>query len=138
MLVRENPGTRAEIARLVGETYRFARPQIPKMAAALGLDDPAVDAAFEAANGRPLETIFRETSAPLERLRWAWMRLSAGLEALPPFLTAFALTLIETVGALAGAALIILIGLINVLTVGYLAEASARNGAILYGSAYIG
>ena len=152
VLVPKNPGTRAEIARLIGEAYRFSSARVPKLAKALGLDDPEVQAAFESHHGRPLSTIYRTGIAPGERLRWAWMGFSDRLEALPPFWTAFALTLTETVGAgtlalpvafatvgpTAGAVLLILVGLINVLTVGYLAEASARNGSILYGSAFIG
>ena len=152
VLVPKNPETRAEIARLIGEAYRFSEARVPQMAQALGLDDPEVLAAFESHHGRPLATIYQTGIAPGERLRWAWMGLSARLESLPPFWTAFALTLTETVGAgtlalpvafssvgpMAGAALLILVGLINVLTVGYLAEASARNGSILHGSAFIG
>ncbi len=152
VLVPANPAIRAEIAQLLGKDYRFARSRIPQIAAALGLDDPAVSTAFQDQQGRPLDTIYQTRTAPLEVLRWTWTRFSAALESLPPFWTAFALTLTEVVGAgtlalpiafasvgpLAGGALLLLVGLINVLTVGYLAEASARNGSILYGSAFIG
>lgn len=152
LLVPEKPEIRAEMARILGETYSFSKAQAPKIAAALGLASPEVIAAFDRFHKRPIETIYSDRFAPLETLRWAWLRVGSRLEALPPFWTAFALTLTEIVGAgtlalpiafatigpLAGAGLLILLGLINILTVGYLAEASARNGSILYGSAFIG
>ncbi len=78
--------------------------------------------------------------------------LSSWLKGLSPFWIAFALTLTETVGAgtlalpiafasvgpLAGVALLIVLGLINLLTVSYLAEASARNESVRNGNAFIG
>lgn len=78
--------------------------------------------------------------------------LSTWLNELPPFWIAFALTLTETVGAgtlalpiafasvgpLVGVALLIILGLINLLTVSYLAEASAQNASIRNGNGFIG
>lgn len=78
--------------------------------------------------------------------------LCGWLKDLPPFWIAFALTLTETVGAgtlalpiafasvgpLVGVALLIILGLINLLTVSYLAEASARNPSIRSGNGFIG
>lgn len=74
------------------------------------------------------------------------------LESLPPFWMAYALTVTETVGsgilalpialALVGPApailLLILVGLINVLTVAWIAKAVARTADIRYGGAYLG
>lgn len=85
-------------------------------------------------------------------LRLAWAKLSDRIENLPPFWTAFALTLTETVGAgtlalpiafatvgpLAGIGLLVVLGLLNLLTVTYLAEASARNKSVRHGSAFVG
>lgn len=152
ILVPAKPEIRAEMARIFGENYRFSLTQVPHMAAALGVDDGAVQAAFKNLHAQPIDTIFDDGIAPLESLRWAWMRITAKLEGLPPFWTAFALTLTEIIGAgtlalpiafaaigpLPGAGFLILLGLVNLLTVGYLAEASARNGSIKYGSAFIG
>jgi hypothetical protein len=78
--------------------------------------------------------------------------LARWLENLPPFWTAYSLTLTETVGVtilalpiavagigpLAGAVLLAVLGVINVLTIAFLAEAVARSGAIRYGSGFIG
>ncbi len=151
-LVPANPAIRAELAHAIGEAYRFAKARVPGMAAALGLDDPAVAEAYQAKYDRPLSSIYQDRLGLLETLRWTWMRVSAGLESLPPFWTAFALTLTEivgagtlalpvaftTVGPAAGAVLLLVLGLVNLITVGYLAEASARNGSLLYGSAFVG
>ena len=46
-----------------------------------------------------LASIFGEQLRLSERLRWRWSRLASQLEHLPPFWTAFALVLTETVGA---------------------------------------
>ena len=95
---------------------------------------------------------YRENLSPAEHLQRSWFELSSKIESLPPFWTAFALTITETVGAgtlalpiafatvgpLAGVILLVLLGLINLVTVAYLAEASARNGSIRYGSAFVG
>lgn len=78
--------------------------------------------------------------------------LSGFLKNLPPFWIAFALTLTETVGAgtlalpiafatvgpLAGVGLLIFLGLINLLTVSYLAEVSARSDSVRTGNGFIG
>jgi len=89
---------------------------------------------------------------PAGYLRLAWARLSDRIANLPPFWIAFALTLTETVGAgtlalpiafatigpLGGIGLLVALGLLNVLTVSYLAEASARNESVRHGSAFVG
>jgi amino acid permease len=81
-----------------------------------------------------------------------WSALAARLESLPPFWTAYSLTLTEAVGAtilalpialaaigpLPGVAILIVLGLVNVLTVTFLAEAISRSGTIRYGSAFFG
>lgn len=92
------------------------------------------------------------TQAPAGYLRSSWSRLSDRIDNLPPFWTAFALTLTETVaagtlalpiafatvGPLAGVALLVVLGLLNLLTVTYLAEASARNESVRHGNAFVG
>src|SRR3712207_3270977 len=85
-------------------------------------------------------------------MRWAWAGLAKWLENLPPFWTAYALTLTETVGAtvlalpiavagigpLAGVAILVVLGVLNVLTIACISEAVSRSGTIRYGSAFIG
>lgn len=151
-LVPEDPGYRAAIAHLLGTRYRIPYRYVPRLRAALGLDDPAVREAHQRLYGAPLEQIFAPRVTIGERLRWANAALGERLENLPPFWAAFALTLTETVGAgilalpiafagvgpLPGVAILIVLGLVNVLTVACLAEASVRTGALRYGTAFIG
>ena len=151
-LVPENPRVQAAVAHLMGQKYEFTYQAVPGIRAALGLDEEAVQQAYQRLYSQPLETIFAPRIAPADRLRWAWAGLGGWLESLPPFWTAFALTLTETVGAgilalpialasvgpLAGVVILVLMGLANVLTIAYMSEAVARSGTIRYGSAFIG
>ena len=151
-LVPENPRVQAAVAHRLGEKYRFTYESAPGIRAALGLDDAAVRQAYRRLYGQPFESIFAARATLGERLRWAWAGLARWLENLPPFWTAYALTITETVGAtilalpiavagigpLAGAVLLAVLGVINVLTIAFLSEAVARSGAIRYGSGFIG
>lgn len=151
-LVPENPRLQAAVAHSFGEKYRFTRASAPGIRAALGLDDAAVQQAFERLYRRPLEGVFATGATPGERLRWAWTGLAKRLENLPPFWTVYSLTITETIGVtilalpialagigpLAGVTVLAVLGLVNVLTIVYLAEAVARNGNIRYGSGFIG
>jgi amino acid permease len=151
-LVPENPRVQASVAHRLGEKYRFTYESAPGIRAALGLDDAAVQQAYRRLYGQPIESIFAARATPGERLRWAWAGLARWLENLPPFWTAYALTLTETVGVtilalpiavagigpLAGVVLLAVLGVINVLTIAFLSEAVARSGAIRYGSGFIG
>jgi amino acid permease len=118
----------------------------------LGVDDPAVAAAFARQANATIESL---TSMPLparERWRWFQSRAAARIEGLPAFWLALALTLTETVGggilalpiAFAGlgvwaaAALLVVFGIVNVLTVAALVEGITRNGNMRYGSSYFG
>jgi hypothetical protein len=151
-LVPDNPRVRAALAHLLSQKYRFSYQAVPGLRAALGLDEEAVQQAYQRLYGQPLATIFAPQAKPLDRLRWAWAALAKWLESLPPFWTAFSLTVTETVGAgilalpialagvgpLAGFVLLIVLGLVNVFTIAAMAEAVARSGTIRYGSAYTG
>jgi amino acid permease len=151
-LVPENPRVRATVAHLLGQKYDFTFQAVPDTRAALGLDEDVVQQAYDRLYGQPLETIFAPRPTPIDRWRWTWAALAGWLESLPPFWTAFALTLTETVGAgilalpialasvgpLAGVVLLVVLGLLNVLTVASMAEAVARSGTIRYGRAFIG
>ena len=151
-LVPPDANLRAALARLLGEKYRFTAGVTPALRRALGLDDAAVQQAYRRLHGRPMAAIYARRLTHREQARWASARLAQGLENLPPFWTAYALTLTETVGAsilalpialagigpLAGVALLVVLGLVNVLTIAALAEAIVRNGNIRYGGTYFG
>jgi amino acid permease len=151
-LVPENPRVQAAVAHLLGQKYGFTYQAVPGIRAALGLDEEGVQQAYQHLYRQPLETIFAPRATLADRLRWAWAALAGWLESLPPFWTAFALTLTETVGAgilalpialadvgpLAGVVILAVMGLANVLTITYMAEAVARSGTIRYGSAFLG
>jgi amino acid permease len=150
-LVPDNPRIRAALAKLLGQKYEFTAEAVPGIRVALGLDDPAVVAAYERLYGQPLATIYAARPTLAERLRWAWAGLGRRLENLPPFWAVFALTLTETIGvsilalpiALAGigpipgAVLLAILGLVNVVTIIAMAEAVARNGGIRYGYGFL-
>jgi amino acid permease len=151
-LVPENPRVQAAVAHLLGQKYDFTYQAVPGIRATLSLNEEAVQQTYQRLYHEPLETIFAPRTTLAGRLRWAWAALAGWLESLPPFWTAFALTLTETVGAgilalpialadvgpLAGVAILVVMGLANVLTIAYMAEAVARSGTIRYGSAFLG
>jgi amino acid permease len=150
-LLPDNPATRANLARLLGQRYRFTRQATPQLQAALGAGTPAVREAFARLHGAPIETIFADAERPAERWRWLRARMAARLEDLPPFWTAFALALTNTIGSsvlalpialarigpLAGVGVLVLLGLVNVLTIAWIAEAFGRTGSIRYGRVFM-
>ena len=151
-LVPTDPALRAAVARLLAGDHAIPRDRVPRLRAGLGLDAPDVRAAFERAHRQPLETLYA-TELPLaERLRWRRARAAERLEHLPPFWSAFALTLTECVGAgilalpvamagigpLGAVLVLVVFGLVNVVTVAALVEAITRTGAMRYGTAYFG
>jgi hypothetical protein len=92
-LVPDNPRVRAALTHLLGQKYHFTYQAVPGIRAALGLDDEVVQQAYQRLYREPLETIFAPRPTPVDRLRWTWTALAKWLESLPPFWTAFALTL---------------------------------------------
>lgn len=150
-LVPENPAIRAEIARAIGEKYQLVYARVPGIRSALGLDSTPVRQAYERLARQPIDSLYRSRSSLANRLRWMYAGFGQRIEGLSPFWTAFSLTLTETVGATIlalpiamagigpGAAVIILVvlGLANVITIIYMAEASIRSGSIRYGEAFI-
>jgi hypothetical protein len=151
-LVPPDPRLRAAVAQLMAKKYVLAGGQVPRLRAALGLDDQATAAAFESQHRRPIGSIYSGQARGAERLRWLRSRSATRIEALPPFWMAFALTLTETmgegllvlpialagIGPIPGVILLLVLGLLNVLTIGGLVEAISRNGAMRYGNAYFG
>jgi amino acid permease/predicted transcriptional regulator len=151
-LVAERPQVRAALAHRLGRKYRFTYQDAPGIRRALGLDDPQVRRAYRRLYRQPLEEVFAARVPRTDRLRWAWAAVGARLERLSPFWTAYSLTLTETVGAtilalpialasigpLPGVALLVLLGLVNIVTIACMAEAVTRSGTTRYGSAYLG
>jgi len=151
-LVPANPGVQATISHMLAKEYSFTYRHVPRLRQALSLDNEAVKAAYQRYHNRPLQKIYALKITRRERLRWLWAGLTRWLEELPPFWTAFALTLTETVGAsilalpialagvgpIAGVVLLLVFGLINILTIAGVAEAVTRNGNMRYGYAYFG
>ncbi len=149
-LAPSDPALRAAIAKLLGDEDEFTADRVPRLRAALGLDAPEVGTAFERAYGVPLDSIYAQSLPLGQSLRWRSARLGERLERLPPFWTAFALTLTECVGAgilalpvaMAGigplGAVIVLgvFGAVNIVTVAALVEAITRTGSMRYGTAY--
>jgi amino acid permease len=149
-LVPEDAALRAAVTFQIGEKYLFTFHSVPSLRQALGLDTPPVQQAYQAVYSQPLATIYAPTISWLDHLRWQWARLNKRLENLPPFWTAFLLTLpgapgllalpiaFAGIGPLAGIALLIGFGLINILTVAALAESVARSGTTRFGLGFLG
>ncbi len=150
-LVPDDPALRAAIAKLLGDAEALPADRIPRLRAVLGLDEPAVQRAFERAQGAPIESIYARSLPLRERLRWRTARLAERLERMPPFWTAFAMTLTECVGAgvlalpvamagigpLGAVVLLAVFGAINIVTIAALVETITRTGSMRYGTAYL-
>jgi amino acid permease len=151
-LLPDNVRLRAAIAHALGAKYRVRYRSVPHIRRALGLDTEAVQAAYDSQYGVPLATVYTPRDTLTERLRWAQYTIAVRLESLPPFWTAFALTLTETVGAgilalpialarvgpRGGLVLLVILGLVNVLTIAAMAESVTRTGSVRYGNAFFG
>ena len=149
-LVPDDPGIRAGVAHLLGTKYAFAHQAVPRLRSALGLDSEPVQQAYQGLFGAPLATIYAPRIGITDRLRWAASRLAGQLDALPAFWLAFVVTLIigavnlalpiavAGVGALPGVALIVVLGIVNLVTVVAMVEVVTRSGSIRYGNAFIG
>lgn len=143
---------RAALAQKLGEKFRFRRRDVPALRKALGLDADGVREAYEGRFQEPLDAIYVQTVPVAEELRWLRSRLENRLERMPPFWTAFSLTLTEVIGAsilalpialagigpALGVALLVILGLVNIVTVMSIVEAITRNGNMRYGTAYFG
>ena len=150
-LVPEGPDQRAAILARLGATYRLPVTRTPRIAAALGLADPAVRGLPTRPRDGHRHRV-RHRHPWRERLRWTRSAVSDRLERLPPTTTAFALTLAETVGAgslalpiafgsvgpLVGVAILVVFGFVNLLTVAALVEAVTRSGSMRHGNGYFG
>jgi len=151
-LVPDNPRLRAALAHMLSQKYALTYGDVPRIRASLGLEQEAVKKAYHQLYKQPLESIYATHVRHQDRLRWSFSRLATWFESLSPFWTVFFLTLTETVGAtilalpialarigpLGGIVLLIVLGLVNILTIGCMAEAISRSGTIRHGQAFIG
>lgn len=151
-LVPTDETQRAALAKKLSEKFRFRYQDVPVMRKALGLDTNGVKQAYERLFQKPIDSIYVANTTLSEKIRWLGSRLANRFERMPPFWTAFSLTLTETVGAsilalpialagvgpIPGVILVIVLGLVNILTVMGLVEAITRNGNMRYGTAYFG
>jgi hypothetical protein len=151
-LVPAEPALQAELFRLVAAKYQLASGRVPGIAAALGVTDPAVVASFAGRGGAAIDSVY--ASRLSIRDRWHWWRAAAAfrLEHLPAFWMAFALTLTETIGEgiltvpiavaglgpIGGIVVLVVLGVVNLVTIGAMVEAITRDGDMRYGSAYFG
>lgn len=149
--VPPDPGLRAALLHRLAEKYPLSPGVTPRILDAVGALDPPVAAAYERSRGTPVEAAFRDPTAR-ERIRWWRAGVGERLETLPPMWMAFALALTETigegilaipvavagVGPLAGIALLIVLGLVNLVTLAALVEAITRTGEMRYGETYFG
>jgi amino acid permease len=148
-LVPADVAVRAELACGLAGSHRFRPRDVPRLRAALGVDEEPVRRLLRA---RGLEEFGVERLAATDRRRWARARLRSRIEDLPPFWTSYALVLTQTVGAgilalpialgaigpVPGLALLVVFGLLNVLTITAVAEAFARTGAVRWEGAFFG
>jgi amino acid permease len=151
-LVPDQPALRAAIVQRLAEDDALPYDRVPRMRAALGLDDAETAEAYELSTGAPIDAVYVDEVGAAERFGWWRSRLAERLERLPPFWVAFAITLTECVGAgilalpvamggigpLGAVILIAVFGAINVMTVAALSEAIARTGSMHYGTSYFG
>jgi hypothetical protein len=149
-LVPEGAEARAALAVLFGAKYRFTADRVPRLRTALGLDTPQVAAAL--ARQAPDRAVYVPSLTLRERIAWRRAALAQRIERLPPFWIAYFLALTETVtegililpvavagiGPVGGVVVLVVLGAINLVTIGSQAEAIARNGSMRYGAAYFG
>ncbi len=149
-LVPESAPLRATLAALLGEKYRFTAQAVPAIRQSLGLDQPAVEQAYQQNFNQSLSKIYVTEITQPERTRWAWATIARRLETLPPFWLTFFLTIPGAAGLLAlpialadvslgwGLGLILLFGLINLVTAVALAETVVRSGTARFGLGFLG
>ena len=78
---------------MLARKYRFTRDAVPRLRAALALDDAAVAQAYRRQYREDLAAIYAPRLGAVDRLRLASSALSARLDVLPPFWLTFLLTI---------------------------------------------
>ena len=149
-LIPANPTAKAALAHVLSQKYDFTGDRIPQIVAVLDLKQELVRSAYKSQYQTPLVSIFVQLSVR-EKLRWMAARIAWRIEDLPPFwlatLVTVALGLPQAflalpiaaagMGALSSLALVVAIGMVNILTMTCMAEAIARSGDFHYGTASI-
>ena len=150
-LIPHNPSLKAALARAISQKYHLITDRIPNIETALGLKLESVRATYSRQYQTPLADIFTTKLSLSERLRWIAARIAWRIEDLPPFWLATLITVAlglpqaflalpiaaAGMGALSSMALVIAIGVVNVLTMTCMAEAIARSADFRYGKASI-
>lgn len=150
-LIPPNPSLKAALARALSQKYNFMADQIPNIEAALGLNQESVQLAYTRQYQASLATVFAAKLSLRERLRWLVAKIAWGIEDLPPFLLATLITVAlglpqaflalpiaaAGIGAMGSLALVMGIGIVNILTMACMAEAIARSGDFRHGKALI-
>lgn len=148
--VPDDPGVRAAVARLLAAKHRFRHGDVPALRTALGLDESAVAEAYQRLHGGPISAIYADSLPLQQRLRWQLSRTAARFDQLSPFWIAYFLAITETLGEgimsiplalaglgpLPGVLLLLIIGGVNLVTMGAMTEAIVRSGSMRYGTAY--
>jgi amino acid permease len=151
-LVPDGADLRAAVLKRIADKYGLPAGRVPRILAALGAEDPGVQASYARQFGAPLSAAYAPTMRLRDRLSWARATASERLEALPPFWMAFAITATETIaegilavpiavagiGVIPGILLLVVLGLVNVLTIGAIVESIVRTGRMRYGETYLG
>ncbi len=149
-LVPDGREARAALALLLANKYRFTAERAPRIREALGLDEPELHVAL--ARQAPDRGLYAPRLTLRERFAWRRAALAQRIERMPPFWVAYSLALTETVtegililpvavagiGPMAGVLVLLVLGAINLVTIGAQAEAITRNGSMRYGAAYFG
>lgn len=147
----DKPEMLAALAYEFGRKYQFTGERVPKLRQVLGIDDPDTAEMYSFYYDEPIRSIYAERLSLLEQIKWAASRLGYWIESLPPFWSAYSLTLTETVGAsvlalpiafagvgpLAGIVLLLVLGLVNILTLAGFAEAITRSGDMRFGTTFL-
>jgi amino acid permease len=151
-LVPTDQNQRAALVKKIAEKFRFRRQDVSAVRKALGLDTDGVKQAYERLFQKPIDSIYAKSIPVSEQISWLTSRWANSLERMPPFWTAYSLTLTETIGGsilalpialagvgpLPGVILLFILGLVNILTIMGIVEAITRNGNMRYGTAYFG
>ena len=150
-LIPKNPNLRAALAHALSQKYSLVVSEIPNIESALSLKLESVRQAYTRQYQTPLANVFTAKLSLKEQLRWLLAKVAWRIEDLPPFWLATLITVAlglpqaflalpiaaAGMGALSSLALVVAIGIINVLTMTCMAEAIARSGDFHYGKALI-
>ncbi len=149
-LVPDNARLRAAVAALLGRRYRFSKTSVPRLNAALGLDDEATKTAFRQSQGAELETIYTSRLNARERLRFALATPATWLETAPPRRATAALVFglgvgqpllaipieLAVLGPTIGLIVVAALGLVSILSSAAMAEAVVRSAEVRHRGAF--